>query len=123
MLEVTLTVMVQKFEAATTPPSRDTEVAPAVGAKVPAQLEVAAGVAATTTPDGRLSVRLALVIPTLDGFTSEIVNVDRPFGAIEEGENDLFKVGPCNTVNCAVAMAALLPALAVETAPTGMVLV
>lgn len=118
-----MTVIVHKFEAATTPPSKDTEVAPAAGAKVPAQLDVAAGVAATTTPTGSVSVRLAPVIATVDGLTSEIVKVDRPFGAIEEGENDLFKVGPCNTVNWAVAMATLLPALAVDTAPTGIVLV
>lgn len=108
---------------AITPPTRLTLEAPATGANVPAQLEVAAGVKATTTPGGNASVTLALVIVWLVGLTIEIVSVDRPLGAIDEGEKDLFSVGPCNTVKVAVAAATLLPALVVVTPPAGMMLV
>lgn len=94
-----------------------------VVAGVPPQLFTMFGVLAILTPEGKLSVNAAFVKTLAVGLIKDMVNADRPLGAIAAGENDLLMLGPCNTVSVAVACAGFDPALAVLTPPAGTIFI
>src|SRR4051812_14432123 len=54
---------------------------------------VRAGVEATTSPDGKVSVKATLVSENELGFVIDRVSVDVPPAVMELGENDLLTAG------------------------------
>jgi len=74
-------------------------VAPPAGAQVgePPQVVLAAGVAATSTPEGNVSVNVSPVKETLFSLVIVNVNVDVPLTAIGSGENVLVSEGGYGT--------------------------
>lgn len=82
------------------PPVRETVVAPAVAVNVPPHVFVAAGVAATCRPAGKLSVTETPVSPTVfaAGFVIVIVKVDGWFRRTVAGVKLFAIVGGATTV-------------------------
>jgi hypothetical protein len=95
---VTFTLTVHDPEAGIVAPvvwPKSSVVAPAAGAHEgePPQVVDAAGVAATSTPDGKVSLNFAPVRGAELELFSVNVSVEVPFTAIGSGENDLLIVG------------------------------
>lgn len=91
----TLTLTVQVTPAIIEPPLNVSDVLPAVGAKVPPQVFVTNGVAATSTPAGSESVKATADRACAGlGLASVKVKVETPvFVAIVVGLNALLKFG------------------------------
>jgi len=92
VVAVTLTPTEHEPLAGIVPPLNVSDVAPAVGAQVPPQVEVAVGVAATCVPAGSASLNAAPVSATEFVLASVNVNVEMPFTAIGLGTNDFVIV-------------------------------
>lgn len=86
------------------PPLKLMAVLPAKGLNVPPQVLVAAGVAATSKPAGKLSVIASPFSVKAFGLVKLIVNVDVPFKGIEVGEKLLATVGGAATNSVAEAV-------------------
>ena len=100
--EVTTTVMVQVPPAAIEPPVRLTLPLPAVAVSVPPHVFVAAGVAATVMPAGKVSLmaRPAPAVPAVRLTILRVSTLVAP-GAIVAGLNDFVTAGARSTVRLA----------------------
>jgi hypothetical protein len=106
VVATTATVIEQEAPGvAIAPPVKETLPLPATAVKVPPQVFVAAGVPATTTPAGKLSVTPTPVRPTgfPAGFVIVIVSVEGSFSATVAGEKDFAIVGGASNVSVSVA--------------------
>lgn len=130
---VTFTLIVQvpavmPVPAGIAPPVKVTVVPPGVAVTTPPQVETALGVAAITTPGGKVSVSGAVKVATrVFGLDKVIVSVEIPPAVIEAGLKALLTVGGMGggggtTVKVALAAPLLLPLLVCK-APAGSVLV
>src|SRR5215469_13374848 len=89
--------------AASVPPDRLTELAPAIAVGVPPQVLLRPGVEATTNPAGRLSVNAnPLSVTLLFGLVMLMVSKVVPFSGIFVGANVLLTLGGLATVRVAV---------------------
>src|SRR5436190_19961869 len=95
VVAVTLTLTVQEPLAGIVPPLKVSEVAAAAGAHVgdPPQVVLAAGVAATCTPDGSESVKTAPVRAAVLVLVRVKVSVETPLTATGFGAKALAMVG------------------------------
>ena len=113
--------------AGTVAPDRLMLPAPAVAVtEPPAQLVEAVGVAATTIPDGKVSVSVTPLKAVRLRFWSVSVNVETatPLAKIEAGTNPLVRLPPVSTEKELLLMsAALLAPSVVVTVPAASVLV
>lgn len=92
---VTATVTVQLPLAGIVPPEKLRDVLPLVGVHVPPQVVEAPVGFATVIPEGRSSVKLALVSAIWFGLVSVKVSEDVPLAAMTLGVNALVSVGCC----------------------------
>lgn len=127
VVAVTLTLAVQEPLAGMLAPvgsPKVNEVAAAEGAQVgvPPQVVLAAGVAATCTPDGKASVNLTPVKATLLGLVRVKVRVETPLTAIGFGEKDLVSVGWLGTLQPVTTMLSRLIAAPFGFAPSALIL-
>ena len=122
-MAVTATVIRQIPEDATVPLDKLTVVAFAAALTLPAQLLLTAGVAATLTPEGKLSVRFTEVSGVAWGFVISIVRVATWPGKMVAGEKDLLTCGALTTVSVAEPAVVLAPASWLVTEPAANVLV
>ena len=110
VVPLTLTVKLQVVLAGMVAPLMEMLVAAATGAKVPvAQLFVAPGAAATSSPAGKVSVTPTPVSATVfaAGFVIAMVKVETPlFRTTAVGANDLAMVGAATTAKVAVLLGA-----------------
>src|SRR2546428_419798 len=106
----TFTDTVQLVLAASVPPDKLTEPAPATAVAVPPQGLVTPGVGPTTKPAGRLSVKAKPVRATLV-FEFWMVKVSEvvPFNGIVNAPNNLLMLGGLATVRFAVAVLPVPP--------------
>jgi len=111
VVPVTSTLTVQFEPAVRDPELKLSVVLPAAGVKLPpVQFVLALGVAATCTPDGRLSLKAMPVrVVVVFGLVIVNVNVDTPPVQIVEAVNDLLIVGGATTVIMAVLLVAPVP--------------
>ena len=116
-------VIRQMPDDATVPLDKLIAVAFAAALTVPAQVLLTAGVAATLTPVGKLSVRLTEVNGVACGFVISMVSVAICPGKIVAGEKDLLICGALTTVNVAEPAVVLAPASWLVTEPAAKVLV
>jgi len=101
---VTSTEMVQEPLAATEPPLKLSEVSPATGAKVPPQVLLMFGVAATCKPTGNTSVNATPVKTVLVfGFVIVKPRVVTPLSGILTAPKDFVIEGALKTVNVSFA--------------------
>ena len=111
VVPLTVTLIEQEPLAASEPPVKLMLVAAAAGANVPPQVLVAPGVAATSTPGGKLSV----IASPLNGIAFELVkfsvSVEVPFTITLVGEKLLATVGGAATVNVAEAVKPVPPSV------------
>lgn len=123
VVAVTLTLKVQEPPPIIEPPVRETEVAAATGVKVPPQVLVAPGVAATSVPAGKVSEKATPVsaIRVL-GLLMVKVKVVTPPTAIGSGEKFLLMEGGEMTVRVSVAVLPV-PPLVEEILPEVLVLI
>jgi len=114
----TFTETAHEALAASVPPDRPTELAPAVAVGVPPQVLLRLGVEATTSPAGRLSVNdNPLSVTLLFGLLMLIVNKVVPFSGIFVGANVLATLGGLATLSVAVLLVAPVPPLVELIAP------
>ena len=102
---------------ATLPPFKLALLAPASGAKVPPQVLVTLGGAATKISLGKLSVNAKPVSATLLGLLITSVSVEVLPAVIVLGENDLLIVGLITTFKVAVLLARPGPPVWVDDTP------
>jgi hypothetical protein len=116
--------MVQVDPAAIDPPESATLPLAATAVTEPPQLVAAPGVAATTTPDGNVSVSATLVRATalVAVFATVIVNVDVPFTGIVAAEKAFVIVTGGTTISVPVATEPFVAPSFVVTFDAGMVL-
>lgn len=93
------------------PPLKLIAVAAASGLKVPPQVFVAAGTAATSKPAGKLSVIAKPVSAKAFELVKLIVSVDVPFSTMLVGEKFLATVGAAATVKVAEAVNPVPPSV------------
>jgi hypothetical protein len=116
---VTLTEMAQLLLVATVPPVRLMVVSPAFGEKVPPQVLVAPGVAATLMPAGKVSLTATPVCAEVlaDGLVMVMVSVEVPLTGMLVGENALVMVGADITIKVAEAVVPVFVGLVEVTVP------
>src|SRR5262249_28828791 len=103
---------------ANVPPERLTELEPAVAVGVPPQVLLRFGVEATSTPAGRLSVKLSpFSVTLLFGFVILMVSKLVPFNGIFVGANVLVTVAGEATIKVAVLLVVPVPPFVELTAP------
>ena len=106
----TRTLTVQLLLAATVPLAKETEEAPATGAKVAAPQPDVANVAGLATTiwlpasDGSVSLKLAPPIAAALGFPMVKVSVDVPPATAGAGENALAKVSAVGSTMLAIQL-------------------
>ena len=114
-VEVTLTLSVHEALAPMLPPVNPTTLLPAMLPVIaPPHVVVAAGVAATINPAGKLSDRPTLLKAMAFELDTVKVSVLVPLAGMLVGENAFVTVGLVNTVNVALAVLPV-PALVDET--------
>lgn len=106
VVAVTLTEIAQEADAARVPPDRLMLPDAATAVTVPPQVFVTEGVAATTTPAGRVSVKATpeRAVEAL-GLPMEKLRVEFPLTVTLEGLNDLLKDGAVGAVTVRSAKA------------------
>jgi hypothetical protein len=111
VVPVTFTVTTQETPLAAVPPARLTLDEPAIAVAVPPQVLLSAGVAATTKPAGRASVKAKPVRG--NGLLAELVRVNdrlvEPFSGIFRAPNAFRMEGGVATVRLAVAVLPVPP--------------
>ena len=115
VVAATLTLMAQLVLTPTVPPLRLIAGSPGFGAKVPPQVLVAFGVAATCIPVGKASLTATPLCATVlaAGLVMVMVRVEVPFAGMLAGANALVMVGADTTVKVAEAVVLVTPLLEV----------